>query len=293
MMRMPFPRTRRRTGKRQRCVVGTLQRPPVRTRQARQRLVSPSAQGTGAARPARSARPRPRPSPRPGSPSSRAQTTRKRPVPSSGLPRIGRPRIESQPSRSTSNGFSSTATAGHSQLCCGGRSPSRSLRGSWPRRLIATRASRAPSRSARSSAAGPRGRRPRAPSRAARCARVMSGWRTCGSSIGSASKTISERDSVSSMTSLAISSRLISFGLPMLTGSCTSGLGQQHEAADQVVDVAEAARLASRRRTPSPACRSAPGAGRSGSRGRRCGRMRGPFVLKMRAMQVSTPCWRR
>src|SRR3954465_10524155 len=50
-------------------------------------------------------------------------------------------------------------------------------------------------------------------------ARVMSGWRTCGSSTGSASNTISERDSVSSTTSWAISSSDSSAGLPMLTGS--------------------------------------------------------------------------
>ena len=50
----------------------------------------------------------------------------------------------------------------------------------------------------------------------------MSGWRTCGSSTGSASKTISERAPVSSTISLAISSSVISFGLPMLTGSWTS-----------------------------------------------------------------------
>ena len=49
----------------------------------------------------------------------------------------------------------------------------------------------------------------------------MSGWRTCGSSTGSASNTISERDSVSSTISWAISSSVISFGLPMFTGSCT------------------------------------------------------------------------
>src|SRR5205085_9731247 len=48
----------------------------------------------------------------PGSPSSRAQTTRKRPVPSEGLGRTGRPRIVSQPRRSISNGAISTATAG-------------------------------------------------------------------------------------------------------------------------------------------------------------------------------------
>jgi len=52
-------------------------------------------------------------------------------------------------------------------------------------------------------------------------AREMSGWRTFGSSTGSASNTISERDSVNSITAFAISSSVISFGLPMLTGSCT------------------------------------------------------------------------
>jgi len=50
----------------------------------------------------------------PGSPSSRAHTTLNAPVSSAGLLLIGSPRIESQPSRSTSNGFISIATAGHS-----------------------------------------------------------------------------------------------------------------------------------------------------------------------------------
>ena len=53
-------------------------------------------------------------------------------------------------------------------------------------------------------------------------ARVMSGWRTCGSSTGSASKTISERDSVTSMTASASSSSVYSSGLPMLTGRWAS-----------------------------------------------------------------------
>src|SRR5207302_4641976 len=48
--------------------------------------------------------------------SSRAQMIRNAPVPSDGSGRIGRPRIESQPKRSTSNGFIATATAGNSQL---------------------------------------------------------------------------------------------------------------------------------------------------------------------------------
>src|SRR3954452_9470776 len=41
---------------------------------------------------------------------------RKLPVPSAGSGRIGRPRIESQPRRSTSNGFIATATAGYSHV---------------------------------------------------------------------------------------------------------------------------------------------------------------------------------
>ena len=43
---------------------------------------------------------------------SREQTIRKRPVPSSGSPTIGRPRISSQPRRSISNGFMRTSEAG-------------------------------------------------------------------------------------------------------------------------------------------------------------------------------------
>src|SRR3954454_22166318 len=41
---------------------------------------------------------------------------RKLPVPSAGSGRIGRPRMDSQPSRSTSNGFIATATAGYSHV---------------------------------------------------------------------------------------------------------------------------------------------------------------------------------
>ena len=99
-------------------------------------------------------------------------------------------------------------------------------------------------RPARSSSAGRRGARPRAPSRAGPWRAVMSGWRTWGSSVGSASKTISERDSVTSITTSASSSRVNSCGLPMLIGSWTLGLGHRDVAADLVVDVAEAARLA-------------------------------------------------
>ena len=49
----------------------------------------------------------------------------------------------------------------------------------------------------------------------------MSGWRTCGSSTGSASKTISLDEPVSRMTASASSSSVISSGLPMLTGRCS------------------------------------------------------------------------
>ena len=72
----------------------------------------------------------------------------------------------------------------------------------------------------------------------------MSGWRTCGSSVGSASKTISERDSVTSITASASSSSVNSSGLPMLTGRWTSDSAIAMKPRDQVVDVAEAARLA-------------------------------------------------
>ena len=64
--------------------------------------------------------------------------------------------------------------------------------------------------------------RPRGSQPSSSRARVMSGWRTCGSSIGSASKTISERDSVTSITASASSSSVNSSGLPMLTGRWTS-----------------------------------------------------------------------
>jgi hypothetical protein len=50
---------------------------------------------------------------------SREQTTRNLPVPISESPTIGRPLIESHPSRSTSNGFIRTSEAGKGQdaLC--------------------------------------------------------------------------------------------------------------------------------------------------------------------------------
>ena len=47
---------------------------------------------------------------------SREQTMRKRPVPISPSGTTGRPRIVSQPSRSTSNGFIRTSAAGNGQL---------------------------------------------------------------------------------------------------------------------------------------------------------------------------------
>ena len=71
----------------------------------------------------------------------------------------------------------------------------------------------------------------------------MSGWRTCGSSTGSGSKTISLGEPVTSMT-VSASSRIVnSLGLPMLTGPCSPRLGSADEARDQVVDEAEAPRL--------------------------------------------------
>ena len=77
----------------------------------------------------------------------------------------------------------------------------------------------------------------------------MSGWRTCGSSAGSASKTISEREPVTSITASASSSSVNSFGLPMLTGSVAPRTpASRMMPVDQVVDEAERARLRARRR---------------------------------------------
>ena len=53
-------------------------------------------------------------------------------------------------------------------------------------------------------------------------ARVMSGWRTWGSSTGSASKTISLGEPVTLSTAFASSSSVNSSGLPMFTGRCSS-----------------------------------------------------------------------
>ena len=76
-------------------------------------------------------------------------------------------------------------------------------------------------------------------------ASVMSGWRCVGSSAGSGRCTIFEREPVSSITSSASSRIVNSPGLPRLTGPVKSSgvVHQPHEALDQVVDVAERARL--------------------------------------------------
>ena len=74
-------------------------------------------------------------------------------------------------------------------------------------------------------------------------ARVMSGWRTCGSSTGSASNTISERDSVSSTISLRHLEQRHLVRVADVHRLVHARLHQQHEPADQVVDVTERARL--------------------------------------------------
>ncbi len=92
----------------------------------------------------------------------------------------------------------------------------RGVRRDWG---LSCRRRRAPRRrTARSSAGAPRGGRPCGSQPRISLASVMSGWRTCGSSVGSASNTISEREPVTSITALASSSSVNSFGLPMLTG---------------------------------------------------------------------------
>ena len=87
----------------------------------------------------------------------------------SGFGRIGRPRIESQPRRSTSKGFISTATAGHSQEpLCWSIAFEMASRFFASGELIATRAAPGSSCSARSCARCRRARRSRAPSRSGR-----------------------------------------------------------------------------------------------------------------------------
>ena len=107
-------------------------------------------------------------------------------------------------------------------------------------------------------------------------ARAMSGWRTCGSSTGSASKTISERDSV---TSITVFGQLEQRELVRVAdvdrhvrrrtrpGRRARGSGRRRN---------RSCGSGCRRRRRSAACPAAPGAGRSGSRGRRAARIREP-----------------
>jgi hypothetical protein len=55
----------------------------------------------------------------------------------------------------------------------------------------------------------------------------MSGWRTCGSSTGSASKTISLSEPVARITASASSISVISVGFPMFTGRCSSDVASR------------------------------------------------------------------
>ena len=74
------------------------------------------------------------------------------------------------------------------------------------------------------------------------CARVMSGWRTCGSSSGSASKTIWLRAARLEHLLGELENRVLA-RVADVDRQVLAGLGQQDEAADEVVDVAEAPRL--------------------------------------------------
>ena len=77
------------------------------------------------------------------------------------------------------------------------------------------------------------------------------------------------REPVTSTTASASSSSVNSYGLPMLTGWCSPDSASAMIPRIEVVDVAERARLAAVAEDRDRAVRAAPGAGRSGSRGRR------------------------
>ena len=74
-------------------------------------------------------------------------------------------------------------------------------------------------------------------------ARVMSGWRIWGSSTGSASKTISLAEPVTFRTVWASSRIVNSVRVPEIDRVVLAALGEQDEAADEVVHVTEAPRL--------------------------------------------------
>ena len=77
------------------------------------------------------------------------------------------------------------------------------------------------------------------------CALEISGRRWRGSSCGSGRCTIREREPISSITCEASSRMVNSVGLPMLIGpvTCIGRCHQPHQPVDQIVDVAERARL--------------------------------------------------
>src|SRR5262249_23699501 len=122
-------------------------------------------------------------------------------------------------------------------------------------------------------------------------ARVMSGWRTLGSSSGSGPNTISLVEPVTRTMRLARSSNVISCGLPMLTGSLTGASISRPMPStrssmywkDRVCD-------------PSPNTVSGPPptpwVTNAGTARPALARMRGPNVLKIRTIRVSTPWYR-
>ena len=103
--------------------------------------------------------------------------------------------------------------------------------------------------------------------------------------------TISDREPAAATMSSAIRRTVISSGLPMLTGpGCAAGEGEDPR--DEVVHIADGSRL------QAVACegdrlvtQGLPDEGRDGATV--VGRMRGPYVLKMRTMPVSTPSLQR
>src|SRR5262249_4454163 len=122
-------------------------------------------------------------------------------------------------------------------------------------------------------------------------ARPISGWRTFGSSTGSGRNTISLRDAVRRMIRLASSSRVISWGFPMLTGSFTgASMSRQRPSMRSLMYWNERVWAPSPKTvmgTPVSAWLLNAGMARPS-----LSRMRGPKVLKILTMRVSIPCVR-
>ena len=118
--------------------------------------------------------------------------------------------------------------------------------------------------------------RSRAPSRAACPARVMSGCRTCGSSIGSASKTISDEDPVTLNDGLGELEQRALLRVAEVHGQRCSPLWPAGRGRGSRSSTKQKLRVCGRRRRPSRGLPSSAWRRKVGIARPSCGRMRGP-----------------